>query len=54
MGSLRAPGLRDGVYTVRVSTSLSGAASTPLDADLARIGGSYSWYGLASKHRLTV
>jgi hypothetical protein len=43
----REDGLRDGVYTVRVSTPLSGAASTRLDADLARIGGSYNWYGLA-------
>jgi uncharacterized protein YbjT (DUF2867 family) len=42
----REDGLRDGVYTVRVRTPLSGAASTRLDADLARIGGSYSWYGL--------
>jgi uncharacterized protein YbjT (DUF2867 family) len=43
----REDGLRDGVYTVRVSTPLSGDVSALLDADLARIGGSYSWYGLA-------
>ena len=43
----REDGLRDGVYTVRVRTPLSGASSARLDADLARIGGSYSWYGLA-------
>ena len=42
----REGGLRDGVYTVRVSTPLSGVASTRFDADLERIGGSYSWYGL--------
>jgi uncharacterized protein YbjT (DUF2867 family) len=40
-------GLRDGVYTVRVTVPVSGSASTRLDADLGRIGGSYSWYGLA-------
>ena len=39
-------GLRDGVYTVRVTVPLSGSESTRLDADLGRIGGSYSWYGL--------
>jgi uncharacterized protein YbjT (DUF2867 family) len=39
-------GLRDGVYTVRVTVPVSGSASTRLDADLGRIGGSYSWYGL--------
>jgi hypothetical protein len=43
----REDGLRDGVYTVRISTSLSGAESSRVDEDLARIGGSYSWYGLA-------
>jgi len=39
-------GLQDGVYTVRVTVPLSGSESTRLDADLDRIGGSYSWYGL--------
>ena len=39
-------GLRDGVYTVRVTVPLSGSESTRVDADLGRIGGSYSWYGL--------
>ena len=43
----RENGLRDGVYTVRVNAPLSGGASARLDADLVRIGGSYSWYGLA-------
>jgi uncharacterized protein YbjT (DUF2867 family) len=43
----RENGLRDGVYTVRVTTSLSDGASARLDADLGRIGGSYRWYGLA-------
>jgi len=38
--------LRDGVYTVRVTVPLSGATPARLDADLERIGGSYSWYGL--------
>jgi uncharacterized protein YbjT (DUF2867 family) len=42
----REDGLKDGVYTVRVTARLSGAASTRLDADLDRIGGSYGWYGL--------
>ena len=40
-------GLRDGVYTVRVTVPVSGTAATRLDADLDRIGGSYNWYGLA-------
>ncbi len=48
----RESGLRDGVYTVRVTAPLSGAASKRLDADLARIGGSYSWYGLAFAWRV--
>jgi uncharacterized protein YbjT (DUF2867 family) len=39
-------GLRDGVYTVRVTAPLSGDTLTRLDADLDRIGGSYGWYGL--------
>lgn len=43
----REDGLRDGVYTVRVTTPLSDGASARLDADLERIGGSYEWYGLA-------
>jgi uncharacterized protein YbjT (DUF2867 family) len=41
-------GLRDGVYAVRVVVKLPTAdISALLDADLDRIGGSYSWYGLA-------
>jgi uncharacterized protein YbjT (DUF2867 family) len=48
----REHGLKDGVYTVRVSTPLSEAASERLDADLGRIGGSYSWYGLAFAWKL--
>jgi uncharacterized protein YbjT (DUF2867 family) len=43
----REDGLRDGVYTVRVTAPLSDGASARLDADLERIGGSYEWYGLA-------
>jgi hypothetical protein len=43
----RESGLRDGVYTVRVTVPLSGGSSAGLDADLDRIGGSYRWYGLA-------
>ena len=39
-------GLRDGVYTVRVTVPVSAAASARLDADLGRVGGSYTWYGL--------
>jgi uncharacterized protein YbjT (DUF2867 family) len=42
----RESGLRDGVYTVRVTVPFSNSTSTRLDADLERIGGSYSWYGL--------
>jgi uncharacterized protein YbjT (DUF2867 family) len=42
----RASGLRDGVYTVRVVTPLSGVTPGGVDADLGRIGGSYGWYGL--------
>jgi uncharacterized protein YbjT (DUF2867 family) len=42
----REDGLRDGVYTVRVTAPLAEGASARLDADLARIGGSYRWYGL--------
>ncbi len=42
----RKSGLRDGVYTVRVTVPFSNATSARLDADLERIGGSYSWYGL--------
>jgi uncharacterized protein YbjT (DUF2867 family) len=48
----REDGLRDGVYTVRVSTPVSGTTSTRLDADLERIGGSYGWYGLAFAWRV--
>jgi len=48
----REDGLRDGVYTVRVTTPLSEPASARLDADLGRIGGSYSWYGLAFAWKL--
>jgi uncharacterized protein YbjT (DUF2867 family) len=43
----REDGLRDGVYTVRVTAPPSDGASARLDADLERIGGSYEWYGLA-------
>ena len=43
----RENGLRDGVYTVRVEVPLPNEVSERLDADLDRIGGSYSWYGLA-------
>jgi uncharacterized protein YbjT (DUF2867 family) len=42
----REDGLRDGIYTVRVTAPLAEGASARLDADLARIGGSYRWYGL--------
>jgi uncharacterized protein DUF2867 len=48
----RTSGLRDGVYTVRVVVPLSSAALTRLDADLERIGGSYSWYGSTLAWRL--
>jgi hypothetical protein len=42
----RGSGLRDGEYTVRVTVPYSNATSARLDAELERIGGSYSWYGL--------
>ncbi len=48
----RRSGLQDGVYTVRVVAPLSSATPTRLDADLERIGGSYSWYGLTFAWRL--
>lgn len=48
----RESGLRDGVYTVRVVAPLSHAEPTRLDADLERIGGSYSWYGLTLAWRV--
>ena len=43
----REDGLSDGVYTVRVTLPLSPGASGRVDADLDRIGGNYSWYGLS-------
>ncbi len=43
----RETGLQDGVYTVRVAAPLSRATPGRLEADLERIGGSYSWYGLS-------
>ena len=48
----RESGLRDGVYTVRVTVPLADATSTRLDADLEQIGGSYSWYGLTLAWRV--
>jgi hypothetical protein len=48
----RDSGLRDGVYTVRVTAPFADAISTRLDADLERIGGSYSWYGLTFAWRV--
>jgi uncharacterized protein YbjT (DUF2867 family) len=43
----RADGLDEGVYTVRATAALPPDAIDRLDADLDRIGGSYSWYGLS-------
>jgi hypothetical protein len=34
------------VYTVRVEAPIPDDLAAPLDADLDRIGGSYTWYGL--------
>jgi hypothetical protein len=48
----RESGLRDGVYTVRVTVPLEDATPTRLDADLKRIGGSYGWYGLTVAWRV--
>ncbi len=39
-------GLRDGVYAVRVEAPILDNTPAGLDADLDRIGGSYTWYGL--------
>ena len=48
----RDSGLRDGVYTVRVTVPLADATSIRLGADLERIGGSYRWYGLTLAWRV--
>ena len=40
------------MYTVRVTVPFSNATSARLDADLERIGGSYSWYGLTFAWRV--
>jgi hypothetical protein len=48
----RESGLKDGIYTVRAVAPLSMGASTRLDADLERVGESYSWYGLAFAWRV--
>jgi uncharacterized protein YbjT (DUF2867 family) len=48
----RQSGLRDGVYTVRAVAPLATATPARLDADLGRIGGSYSWYGVALAWRV--
>jgi hypothetical protein len=48
----RESGLRDGVYTVRVTVPLADDVSARLDVDLERIGGSYSWYGLTLAWRV--
>ena len=39
-------GLRDGVYTARVTVPISSDTAKRVDSDLGQIGGSYSWYGL--------
>ncbi|MDQ1384025.1 MAG: hypothetical protein QOG65_1404 [Actinomycetota bacterium] len=43
----REDGLRDGIYTVRVDVAVPTDTAARLDADLGRIGGRYSWYGLS-------
>jgi uncharacterized protein YbjT (DUF2867 family) len=48
----RSSGLRDGVYTVRVTVPLSSGETALVDADLERIGGSYGWYGLTIAWRV--
>jgi uncharacterized protein YbjT (DUF2867 family) len=48
----RPDGLRDGVYTMRVSTPSSARAREATEADLDRIGGSYGWYGLEALWRV--
>ena len=45
-------GLRDGVYTSRVTKTISPDASACVDADLDRIGGSYGWYGVPTAWRI--
>ena len=39
-------GLRDGVYTARVTVPIPNDTAKHIDSDLEQIGGSYSWYGL--------
>lgn len=39
-------GLRDGVYTARVTVPIPSDRTERIDSDLGQIGGSYSWYGL--------
>ena len=39
-------GLRDGVYTARVTVPIPSDTAKRIDSDLEQIGGSYSWYGL--------
>jgi uncharacterized protein YbjT (DUF2867 family) len=48
----RESGLKDGIYTVRVTLPCTHVTSEQLDADLERIGDSYSWYGLALAWRV--
>lgn len=45
-------GLRDGVYSIRTSTSVSAVVAANIGADIHRIGGSYDWYGLPSAWRI--
>ena len=48
VGVLNRPdGLRDGIYTMRVSVRTTPDAFDSAEADLDRIGGNYRWYGLA-------
>lgn len=43
----RMSGLADGVYTVRATAALAGASKERVGSDLASIGGTFDWYGLA-------
>jgi hypothetical protein len=45
-------GLLDGVYTSRVTLSISQDAAARVDEDLDRIGGSYGWYGIPTAWRV--
>ena len=50
----RAPGLADGVYTVKVDIAVPVETADSIARELAAIGGSYRWYGAAPGWALRV